>query len=207
MILTKIPQDLHKRKRLVTTVVAYRGDVIAVYKVSDHPAPAFYPAKTARRPKPPALMRARSARQCELTPAQLEAILDYVRALAPPARRNPDEPSVKQGEALFATNDCATSPERSSPLAPLLPAPLSKERRSTSLYGPSAARARRRSEAWASPENSVTPPIFSATGARAASPRRSSGTAKKRKRLQMPFARFLRKSAKRCWLFSTHCDS
>ena len=42
----------------------------------------------------------------ELTHAQLDAVVDYIRALSPPPRRDTDNPGIKQGEALFAQLAC-----------------------------------------------------------------------------------------------------
>lgn len=44
----------------------------------------------------------------ELTSAQLDAVVDYIRALAPPARRNLDDPRIGEGDALFHALGCAT---------------------------------------------------------------------------------------------------
>ena len=43
----------------------------------------------------------------ELTDAQLDAVSTYIRALAPPARRNLEDARVKDGEALFHEIGCA----------------------------------------------------------------------------------------------------
>ncbi|WP_255467849.1 di-heme oxidoredictase family protein [Reyranella sp. CPCC 100927] len=43
----------------------------------------------------------------ELSDGQLDAVMLYLRSLAPPQRRGIDHPRVRQGEALFATIGCA----------------------------------------------------------------------------------------------------
>jgi CxxC motif-containing protein (DUF1111 family) len=48
-----------------------------------------------------------SARRPELTDAQLDAVLDYLRLLQVPARRNADDPMVRQGEQTFIAIGCA----------------------------------------------------------------------------------------------------
>ncbi|TLG71448.1 di-heme oxidoredictase family protein [Methylocystis sp. B8] len=55
----------------------------------------------------PTLSECRSASKPELSDAQLDAVLNYIRALAPPARRNLEEPPVKDGEALFHQIGCS----------------------------------------------------------------------------------------------------
>lgn len=49
----------------------------------------------------------RGASTPELTDAQLDAVVNYIRALAPPARRNLDDPRVKDGEVLFHDIGCS----------------------------------------------------------------------------------------------------
>ncbi|MGZ9115900.1 MAG: di-heme oxidoreductase family protein, partial [Methylocystis sp.] len=49
----------------------------------------------------------RGASTPELTDAQLDAVVNYIRALAPPARRNLDDPRVKDGEVLFHEIGCS----------------------------------------------------------------------------------------------------
>lgn len=51
--------------------------------------------------------QAPSARQPELTDAQLNAVLLYLRLLQVPARRNVDDADVQQGEKLFNSIGCA----------------------------------------------------------------------------------------------------
>jgi CxxC motif-containing protein (DUF1111 family) len=48
-----------------------------------------------------------SARRPELTDAQLDAVLGYLRLLQVPARRNADDPMVRQGEQTFIAIGCA----------------------------------------------------------------------------------------------------
>jgi CxxC motif-containing protein (DUF1111 family) len=48
-----------------------------------------------------------SARQPELTDAQIDAVLGYLRLLQVPARRNADDPIVRQGEQTFTAIGCA----------------------------------------------------------------------------------------------------
>ncbi|MEF3075626.1 di-heme oxidoredictase family protein [Methylobacter sp. Wu1] len=48
-----------------------------------------------------------SARQPELTDAQLDAALGYLRLLQVPARRDADDPMVQQGERTFTAIGCA----------------------------------------------------------------------------------------------------
>ncbi|MGD9658598.1 MAG: di-heme oxidoredictase family protein [Methylocystis sp.] len=48
-----------------------------------------------------------SASKPELTDVQLEAVGIYIRALAPPARRNLDDPRVVDGESLFHAIGCS----------------------------------------------------------------------------------------------------
>ena len=43
----------------------------------------------------------------ELDDAQLDAVVTYIRALAPPARRNPQDPRVADGESLFRAIGCS----------------------------------------------------------------------------------------------------
>jgi len=49
----------------------------------------------------------RGASKPELTDAQLDAVSNYIRALAPPARRNLEDPRVKDGESLFHQIGCS----------------------------------------------------------------------------------------------------
>jgi len=69
------------------------------------------------------LSAANAARRLELTPAQLDATLDYIRALAPPARRDRDDARVKKGEALFASSGCSTCHRESYTLGAFAPLP------------------------------------------------------------------------------------
>ncbi|QPK64677.1 thiol oxidoreductase [Methylomonas sp. LL1] len=55
-----------------------------------------------------ACKQAPSARQPELSDAQLDAVLLYLRLLQVPARRNSDESNVSQGEKLFTEIGCGT---------------------------------------------------------------------------------------------------
>ena len=43
----------------------------------------------------------------ELADAQLDAVVTYIRALAPPARRKPQDPRVADGESLFRAIGCS----------------------------------------------------------------------------------------------------
>ena len=49
----------------------------------------------------------RGASAPELTDAQLDAVVTYIRALAPPARRKLEDPRVKNGEGLFHEIGCS----------------------------------------------------------------------------------------------------
>lgn len=59
----------------------------------------------------------------ELTDAQLDAVVNYIRALAPPARRNLEDPRVKDGEALFREIGCAHCHRETLHVADFLPQP------------------------------------------------------------------------------------
>jgi CxxC motif-containing protein (DUF1111 family) len=54
-----------------------------------------------------ACQHAPSGGQPELSAAQLDSVEFYLAHLAPPERRQPDAPLVRQGEALFAHSGCA----------------------------------------------------------------------------------------------------
>jgi len=54
-----------------------------------------------------ACQQAPSGAQPELTTAQLDSVEFYLAHLAPPERRQPDAPLVRQGEALFVQSGCA----------------------------------------------------------------------------------------------------
>lgn len=63
-----------------------------------------------------------SARRPELTPEQFDAVVLYVRSLAVPARRNPDDPEVVRGESLFreiGCNECHIETLQTAGFAPL----------------------------------------------------------------------------------------
>ncbi|WP_119630295.1 di-heme oxidoreductase family protein [Methylocaldum marinum] len=63
-----------------------------------------------------------SARRPELAPEQLDAVVLYVRSLAVPARRNPDDPEVVRGESLFreiGCNECHVETLQTGRFAPL----------------------------------------------------------------------------------------
>ncbi|MGJ0454951.1 MAG: di-heme oxidoredictase family protein [Methylocystis sp.] len=49
----------------------------------------------------------RGGLNAELTDAQLDAVVTYIRALAPPVRRNLEDPRVKDGEGLFHEIGCS----------------------------------------------------------------------------------------------------
>lgn len=59
----------------------------------------------------------------ELTPAQLAQTLDYMRGLAVPARRNVEDPQVRQGEALFSRLGCALCHRETLTLGVFAPVP------------------------------------------------------------------------------------
>lgn len=58
-------------------------------------------------PPQAACRAAASGGQPELSDSQLDAVMLYLRALAPPRRRNIDDARVRRGEALFAAIGCA----------------------------------------------------------------------------------------------------
>ncbi len=59
----------------------------------------------------------------ELTETQLAATLEYVRGLAPPARRNIDDAGVRLGEKLFAALGCAACHSETLNLGAFAPNP------------------------------------------------------------------------------------
>ena len=65
---------------------------------------------------------AQTGKPLELTDAQLNATLEYVRGLAPPARRDAAEARVKQGEALFSALGCANCHRETLTLGTFAPA-------------------------------------------------------------------------------------
>ena len=66
---------------------------------------------------------AKDAPQAELTEAQLVEVLDYIRALAPPARRGADDARAKRGEALFEAIGCAACHRETLTLGAFAPPP------------------------------------------------------------------------------------
>jgi CxxC motif-containing protein (DUF1111 family) len=85
---------------------------------------SLFPRENCTPAETTCLDAAKGAPQVELTPAQLAEVLDYIRALAPPARRDPGDARVKQGEALFEASGCAACHRETLTLGPfaLLPA-------------------------------------------------------------------------------------
>lgn len=68
---------------------------------------ALFPRESCTPSQTACLGAASGASGAELTAAQLDATLTYIRGLAVPARRNLDDPRVIHGEALFARIGCA----------------------------------------------------------------------------------------------------
>jgi len=68
---------------------------------------SLFPGENCMPAEVACLEAAKGAPRAELTDAQLAEMLDYIRALAPPARREMDDARIKQGEALFAAIGCA----------------------------------------------------------------------------------------------------
>lgn len=60
---------------------------------------------------------AASGGQPELSDSQLDAVMLYLRTLAPPPRRHVDDARVRQGETLFAAIGCATCHVPTLPVA------------------------------------------------------------------------------------------
>lgn len=63
------------------------------------------------------------AQPMELGPASVEALVAYLRGLAAPARRDPTDPTVLRGEALFAEAGCARCHRPSLPTGDYPPMP------------------------------------------------------------------------------------
>jgi CxxC motif-containing protein (DUF1111 family) len=68
----------------------------------------LFPSETCTSVETACKAAAADEQQPELRASQLESMLEYVRALAPPARRNVGNDRVKRGEAQFASLGCAT---------------------------------------------------------------------------------------------------
>ncbi len=67
---------------------------------------SLFPGENCTPAEAACLDAAKGAPGAELTDTQLAEVLDYIRALAPPARREIDDARVKQGEALFGAIGC-----------------------------------------------------------------------------------------------------
>jgi len=84
---------------------------------------SLFPGENCTPAETACLDAAKGAPQVELTPAQLAEVLDYIRALAPPARRDLGDARVKRGEALFEASGCAACHRETLTLGPFAPLP------------------------------------------------------------------------------------
>ncbi len=85
------------------TAGAFHGDLGVTSRRVPRPRPA-------RRPRPTAPPRPRGAKgpvAPEIDDKTLEEVIFYQAVLAPPARRNANDPQVLRGQALFAQAQCA----------------------------------------------------------------------------------------------------
>ncbi|WP_246207069.1 di-heme oxidoredictase family protein [Methylocystis heyeri] len=80
---------------------------------------SLFPGATCTGAETACLAAAKNDRNIELSRAQLDAVLLYIRALAPPARRGAEDAGVRQGEALFAASGCSACHRESFTLAAL----------------------------------------------------------------------------------------
>jgi CxxC motif-containing protein (DUF1111 family) len=83
----------------------------------------LFPLDNCTAPETACAAAARRERQPELSASQLAATVDYIRALAPPARRDTENARIKSGEALFASLGCATCHRDSLKLGSFPPVP------------------------------------------------------------------------------------
>jgi len=84
---------------------------------------SLFPGENCTPAEAACLDAAKGAPQAELTEAQLAAVLDYIRALAPPARREIDDARVTQGGALFEAMGCAACHRETLSLGAFAPLP------------------------------------------------------------------------------------
>jgi CxxC motif-containing protein (DUF1111 family) len=84
---------------------------------------SLFPGENCTPAEAACLDAAKSAPRAELTEAQLAEVLDYISALAPPARRETDDARVKQGEALFGAIGCAACHSETLTLGVFAPLP------------------------------------------------------------------------------------
>ncbi len=84
---------------------------------------SLFPGENCTPAEVACLEAAKGAPRAELTEAQLAEMLDYIRALAPPARREMDDARIKQGEALFAAIGCAACHRETLTLGAFAPLP------------------------------------------------------------------------------------
>ena len=141
----------------------------------------------------------RGASTPELTDAQLDAVVNYIRALAPPAAaisgtrasRTATFCSMRSAVRTAIATRCMLRTSRCSPRSTasrFIPTPTfccttwatGSPTAATTSRLVQGTGARRRSGDWASPAKAETAPIFCTTAGRARSSRRSSGTAAKR---------------------------
>jgi CxxC motif-containing protein (DUF1111 family) len=83
----------------------------------------LFPGENCTPSETACLQAAKGAPQAELTSVQLDAVTEYVRALAPPARRDASESQVKQGEALFSALGCVNCHRETLTLGTFAPVP------------------------------------------------------------------------------------
>jgi len=84
---------------------------------------SLYPGENCTSAETDCLAAAKAAKPIEASAAQLDAALDYLRALAPPARRDRDDARVERGEAIFATLGCAACHRPTLTLGEFAPVP------------------------------------------------------------------------------------
>jgi len=84
---------------------------------------SLFPGENCTPAEVACLEAAKGAPRAELTEAQLAEVLDYIRVLAPPARREKDDARVKQGEALFEAIGCAACHRETLTLGAFFPLP------------------------------------------------------------------------------------
>jgi CxxC motif-containing protein (DUF1111 family) len=84
---------------------------------------SLFPGENCTPAEVACLSAAKGAPQAELTEAQLAEALEYIRALAPPARRGADDARVKRGEALFGAIGCAACHRETLMLGAFAPLP------------------------------------------------------------------------------------
>ncbi len=84
---------------------------------------SLFPGENCTPAEAACLEAAKGAPQAELAEAQLAEVLDYIRALAPPARRDADDAHAKRGEALFEAIGCAACHHETLTLGAFAPLP------------------------------------------------------------------------------------